>query len=213
MSSSGVILNPALYQEYHCAILSAEQDQGIGHFSLEQVNQFLNFKVDNFGDICRELTSYWGSIVRLDGIELDCSLFMTNEKKRLYLIFDWDFERLETRVTRLGYLLNQRAILILPKGGEKVRRYILNGNGLTFEPMSKEREHTDIYNAIHYYFRYIYQQYISAEIDYKENWRFHNASAMSKGGLNHLGKRVDKKLSQITIGEYFDIKLEDSVGE
>lgn len=208
MSVLGVILNPVLYKEYHCAILSAEQDQGINHFSLAQINQFLDFSANKFSDICNELTSYWGSIARLDGIELDCRLFGINEKKRLYLIFDENFERLETRVTRLGYLLNQRAVLILPKGGEKVRRYILNGDELTFSPQYKEREYIDIYDSIHYYFRYIYQQRISPIIDYKENRRFHNAGAMSKGGLNHFGKWIDNQLAKIVIGECFDIHLE-----
>lgn len=209
MSSLGIILNPVLYEEYHCAILSAEQDQGIMQFSFPQLKHFLTINVNSFGDICNCLTSYWGSIMRLDGIELDCQISSDKPKKRIYLIFDWDFERLETRVTRLGYLLNQRAVLILPKGGQKLRRYVLHGNGLTFSPCVKERDYVQIYDAIHYYFRYIYQSSIRELIDYKENRRFYYSNVMGKGCMNTIGRRVDKQLAKIKIGQRFEIKEEN----
>lgn len=140
MTIQGIILNPKLFEEYHCAILSVEQDQGISYFSLGQVNQFLGLDAKNFDDICHYLTSCWGDIGRLDCIEISCRLELENHKRKLYLIFDKNLEQLETRVTRLGYLLNQRTILILPCGGRKLRRYLLNEDGLIFSPKYKERE-------------------------------------------------------------------------
>ncbi|MDD0824421.1 hypothetical protein PTQ27_08095 [Mannheimia sp. AT1] len=205
---SGVILNPSLFKHYHCAILSGEQDQGIANFTIEQIKQFLNFNSDDLGVICQELTSYWGSIMRLDGIEVTCRLFCSNKKIRLYLIFDDNLERLETRITRLGYLFNQRAILILPRN-EKVRRYTLHTQGNIFSPSYKEREFTDIDDVISYYFRYIYQKDISGIKEYKENWRFYGAGAMGKASLNLRGRKVDRWLEKIEVGQSFDIQGEN----
>lgn len=52
MSNQNLILKPSLFERYHCAILSAEQNQGIGHFSLDQVKQFLDIEANEWGDIC-----------------------------------------------------------------------------------------------------------------------------------------------------------------
>ncbi|MEG9475047.1 hypothetical protein [Mannheimia indoligenes] len=209
MSKLGIILNPALYEAYHCAILSAEQDQGISHFSLAQINQFLGLEAKDFGDICHYLISYWGDIGRLDGIEISCRLELENQKRMLYLIFDNNLERLETRVTRLGYLLNQRAILILPCGGKKLRRYLLNTDKLIFSPKYKEREYSEIYEAIYYYFRYIYQKTILSRVEYKENCRFCDSGIMNKSGMHLLGQKMDKHFTQIKIGQRFEIKEEN----
>lgn len=208
MSLLGVILNPQLYEDYHCAILSAEQDQGISHFHLTPLKQFLAIEANEWGDICHRLTSYWGSFDRLDGIEICCRLSHTHEKT-LYLIFDNHLEQLETRITRLGYLLNQQQILIFPKGSKKLRRYLLNGNGLIFSPQYKERDIYSIYDAIRYYFRSIYQKEVFDIMEYKENGHFRHASIIIKSGMHLLGGRTDKRLSQIEIGQYFEIKEEN----
>lgn len=209
MSNQNLILDPILFERYHCAILSAEQNQGIGHFSLDQVKQFLDIEANEWGDICHRLTSFWGDFNRVvDGFEIHCRLSSDNQTT-LYLIFDWNFERLETRVTRLGYLLNQRAVLVLPKEGGKLRSYLLNGNGLVFSPQYKERDQNTIYDAIHYYFRYIYQRNIHTFIEYKENRQFINAGIMSKNCMHLLGQRADKRLAKIEIGHYFEIKEEN----
>ncbi|WP_044470421.1 hypothetical protein [Mannheimia massilioguelmaensis] len=202
----GVIINPSLFKVYHCAVLSCEQDQGIANFNSKQIHQFLETNADaDLGEVCRDLTSYWGSILRLDGMEVTCKKFCTSDRViTLYLIFYNQLERLETRVTKLGYLFNQKTVLILPIG-EKVRRYTLHSQDNVFSPTYKERDFTDIDCVIHYYFRYIYQWDISGWKEYKENWRFYKAGVMSKAYLNRMGKSADKRLAQIEAGQKFDI--------
>ncbi|QGM81370.1 hypothetical protein [Otariodibacter oris] len=198
LSQPLITINPSVFDNFHCALISAEQEQEYGRFSLADIRDLFGSSHFLFKDENEDYTSVLRNIlVTFENPFIEITQF----SKTAFLFYNSDLTKLKERAIALSYLFNQKKLFIFPQA-EKQATSIRLQQEKPLQYTEKVKDFEQFEPFVNKFFEMSNPREM-LDISYKENRQFINSSPIFfKGALANMGERIDEILSNIVNDEY-----------
>lgn len=198
LSQPLITINPSVFDNFHCALISAEQGQEYVRFSLSEIRDLF----DNSHFLFKEENDDYTSALRNILVTFENPFIeITQYSKTAFLFYNSDLTQLKERAIALSYLFNQKKLFIFPEA-EKQAISIRLQKEKPLQYTEKMKDFEQFEPFMNKFFERSNPREI-LEIKYQENRRFINANPIfSKMALANMGKKIDEILRKIVNDEY-----------
>ncbi|MGX2951503.1 hypothetical protein ACWIUA_11505 [Ursidibacter sp. B-7004-1] len=196
LSEPMIMVNPALLQHYHCALIKASPAKECLRFSKEDIQTLFKEKLSEEHFTWEGLLS--DILICFENPFIDLSLSSNKNPQQAFLFYHSNLEKLTIRATALAYLFNQKMTIIYPKQQTESREIINIYHEKPLRYSQKKKAYKPIATSLAHIFEL--QNNLPqrvCEIQYGENYTFKNASVFSKMGLAARGEKFDEILENI----------------